>query len=365
VAELIDYLKTVVASGASDLHLVVGKPPLARINGLMTPMQGAPALTAESCESLIYSVMSEAQRARFEEDWEFDGSVSIPGASRFRLNAFRQKNGAGAVFRTIPTKIPTPAEIGLMPAIANLIDLPRGLVLVTGPTGSGKSTTLATLVEQINQKSQKKILTIEDPIEFVYEDKNSVILQREVGSSTKSFAEALRHAMRQDPDVILIGEMRDLETIQLAITAAETGHLCFGTLHTQDAPSTIDRIIDVFPASQQAQIRLQVSTVLQAVVCQQLLPRKGGGRVCAREFLRVTTAVGSLIREGKTHQIYGAMEAGAKHGMIAMDQYLAFLIKNGLVEPDEALSVAHDATTVRSLAGLAAAGAAGAAAPNA
>jgi twitching motility protein PilT len=360
VADLTDYLKAVVASGASDLHLVVGKPPLARINGVMEAMQGAPALGAEECEQLIYSVMTEAQRARFEEDWEFDGSVSIPGASRFRLNAFRQKNGAGAVFRAIPTKIPSPAEIGLMPAIANLIDLPRGLVLVTGPTGSGKSTTLATMIEQINQKSKKKILTIEDPIEFVYEDKNSVILQREVGSSTKSFAEALRHAMRQDPDVILIGEMRDLETIQLAITAAETGHLCFGTLHTQDAPSTIDRIIDVFPASQQAQVRLQVSTVLQAVVCQQLLPRKGGGRVCAREFLRVTTAVGSLIREGKTHQIYSAMEAGAKHGMIGMDQYLAFLIKQGLVEPDEALTVAHDAATVKALAGMTAPAAANA-----
>ncbi|MFI5362980.1 MAG: type IV pilus twitching motility protein PilT [Elusimicrobiota bacterium] len=354
MAELTEFLKAAVAGGASDLHLVVGKPPLARINGLMQPMTGAASLGAEECERLIYSVLNESQRARFEEKWELDGSMSVPGVSRFRLNAFRQKNGAGAVFRAIPTKIPTPAEIGLMPAIQNLIDLPRGLVLVTGPTGSGKSTTLATLIEQINIKSRKKILTVEDPIEFVYEDKNSVVLQREVGTSTQSFADALRHAMRQDPDVILIGEMRDLETIQLAITAAETGHLCFGTLHTQDAPSTIDRIIDVFPASQQAQIRLQVSTVLQGVVCQQLLPRKGGGRVCAREFLRVTTGVGALIRDGKTHQIYAAMEAGAKHGMIGMDQYLAFLIKQGLVEADEALSVAHDASTVRALAGMAA-----------
>jgi twitching motility protein PilT len=357
VAELTEYLQVAAASGGSDLHLVVGKPPLARINGVLQPMQGAPALGADECERLIYSVLTEAQRASFEEHWELDGSVSIPGASRFRLNAFRQKNGAGAVFRAVPTKIPSPQEIGLMPAIANLVDLPRGLVLVTGPTGSGKSTTLASLLEQINQKNRRKILTIEDPIEFVYEDKNSVVLQREVGTSTRSFAAALRRAMRQDPDVIMIGEMRDLETIQLAITAAETGHLCFGTLHTQDAPSTIDRIIDVFPASQQAQVRLQVATVLQAVVCQQLLPRKGGGRVCAREFLRVTTAVGSLIREGKTHQIYAAMEAGAKHGMISMDQYLAFLIKQGLVEPGEAMSVAHDAAMVRSLAGLGAPGA--------
>ncbi|MDE2491712.1 MAG: type IV pilus twitching motility protein PilT [Elusimicrobia bacterium] len=355
MADLSEVLKSVARAGASDLHLVVGKPPMARLAGVMTPLPGLPALTPEECERMTYSVLSDAQKARFEEAWELDGSVTIPGASRFRLNAFRQKNGVGAVFRAIPAKIPTAQEIGLMPAIANLIDLPRGLVLVTGPTGSGKSTTLACLVELINQKHQKTVLTIEDPIEFVYEDKQSVVVQREVGTSTRSFAEALRHAMRQDPDVILIGEMRDLETIQLALTAAETGHLCLGTLHTQDAPSTVDRIIDVFPAAQQAQVRLQVSTVLQAVVCQQLLPRKGGGRVCAREFMRVTAGVGSLIREGKTHQIYAAMEAGAKHGMIAMDQYLAFLIKQGLVEPADACAVAHDPSTVRALSGLSAA----------
>ena len=354
MAELIEVLKAVARSGASDLHLAVGKPPMARLHGKIVPLPGLGAVTAEECERMVYSVLTEVQRARFEERWELDGSVTVPGASRFRLNVFRQKNGLGAVFRAIPAKIPTAAEIGLMPAIANLVDLPRGLVLVTGPTGSGKSTTLACLIESINAKHHAHVLTVEDPIEFVYEDKNSIILQREVGTSTRSFAEALRHSMRQDPDVILIGEMRDLETIQLAITAAETGHLCFGTLHTQDAPSTIDRIIDVFPAGQQAQVRLQVSTVLQAVVCQQLLPRKGGGRVCAREFMRVTTAIGSLIREGKTHQIYSAMEAGSRHGMISMDQYLAFLIKQNLVEPDDAYAVAHDAGTVRQLAGLAA-----------
>ena len=357
MAELIDILKAVAQSGASDLHLAVGKPPMARLHGKIVPLQGAAAVTAEECERMIYSVLSEAQRARFEERWELDGSVALAGSSRFRLNVFRQKNGLGAVFRAIPAKIPTAAEIGLMPAIANLVDLPRGLVLVTGPTGSGKSTTLACLIESINAKHNAHVLTIEDPIEFVYEDKSSIVLQREVGTSTKSFSEALRHSMRQDPDVILIGEMRDLETIQLALTAAETGHLCFGTLHTQDAPSTIDRIIDVFPAGQQAQVRLQVSTVLQAVVCQQLLPRKGGGRVCAREFMRVTSGIGNLIREGKTHQIYAAMEAGSKHGMISMDQYLAFLIKQNLVEPDDAYAVAHDAGTVRQLAGMASAAA--------
>ena len=351
MAELIDVLKATVQHGASDLHLVIGKPPMFRKQGLMEPVPGLPAVTAEDAERMTYSVLTEAQRARFEEKWELDGSVSVAGISRFRVNVFRQKNGIGAVFRVISAKIPGPQDIGLMPSIANLIDLPRGLVLVTGPTGSGKSTTLACLIEQINLKHKKTILTIEDPIEFVYEDKQSVILQREVGTSTKSFAEALRHAMRQDPDVILIGELRDLETIQLAITAAETGHLCFATLHTHDAATTVDRLIDVFPPAQQQQVRVQVSTVLQGVVCQQLLGRKGGGLVAAREFMRITTGIGSLIREGKTHQIYGAVEAGAKHGMITMDQYLAFLIKQNVVELEEAVGLAHDAESVRRLAG--------------
>jgi len=270
------------------------------------------------------------------------------------VNVFMQKNGVAAVMRTISSKIPTPNEIGLMPAMANLVDLPRGLVLVTGPTGSGKTTTLACLIELINQKHHKHVLTVEDPIEFVYEDKNSIILQREVGQQTKSFADALKHSLRQDPDVILIGEMRDLETIQLAITAAETGHLCFGTLHTQDAPSTIDRIIDVFPPHQQQQVRIQVSTVLQAVISQTLIPRKDGkGRVCAREFMRGTTAIGSIIREGKTHLLYSAIESGNKFGMISMDQYLAFLVKQNHVSIEDACAVAHDASTVRQLAGMA------------
>jgi twitching motility protein PilT len=353
VAELIEVLTQTARLGASDLHLVVGKPPMVRRQGAIAPIVGLPELKAEECERMIYSVLSEAQRARFEERWELDGSFAVPGVSRFRMNVFRQKNGLAAVFRTISAKIPTPAEIGLMPSIVNLIDLPRGLVLVTGPTGSGKSTTLACLVELINQKHAKHVLTIEDPIEFVYEDKQSIILQREVGQTTKSFADALRHAMRQDPDVILIGELRDLETIQLAITAAETGHLCFATLHTHDAATTVDRLIDVFPAHQQQQVRVQVSTVLQGVVCQQLLSRKGGGLVAAREFMRVTTGVANLIREGKTHQIYGAIEAGAKHGMITMDQYLAFLLKQGLLEPDEALGAAHDPETLKRLAAAA------------
>jgi twitching motility protein PilT len=351
--ELTEILKAVVSAGASDLHMVVGKPPMMRVQGNVVPVPGMATLDAETVKTLVYSTLYEDQRARFEDKWELDCSVEVSGLARFRVNVFLQKNGVAAVFRTISARIPTPQELGLMPAMTNLIDLPRGLVLVTGPTGSGKSTTLACLIEQINEKHHRTILTIEDPIEFVYKDKNSVIMQREVGQQTKSFSEALKRSLRQDPDVILIGEMRDLETISLAITAAETGHLCFATLHTQDAPSTVDRIIDVFPAHQQQQVRIQLAGVLQAVICQQLLPRKDGqGRVCAREFMRGTTAVGSIIRDGKTHLLYSAIEAGNKTGMISMDQYLAFLLKQNLVSVEEACAVAHDAGTVKQLAGI-------------
>jgi twitching motility protein PilT len=354
MADIVEVLRATAQAGASDLHVVVGKPPMVRLQGRIVPLPGAPVLSADDCKSMVYAVLSDEQRARFEERWELDCSIAVEGIARFRLNAFLQKNGTAAVFRTISAKIPTPAELGLMPAMVNLVDLPRGLVLVTGPTGSGKSTTLACLIELINQKHQKHVLTVEDPIEFVYQDKQSIILQREVGQQTKSFAEALKRSMRQDPDVILIGELRDLETIQLAVTAAETGHLCFATLHTQDAPSTIDRIIDVFPAHQQQQVRVQISSVLQAVVCQTLLQRKDGqGRVCAREFMRMTPAVGSIIRDAKTHLLYSAIESGAKYGMISMDQYLAFLVKQNLVSIEDASSVARDAGTVRQLAGMA------------
>lgn len=351
--DIVQVLTAGAQIGASDVHLVVGKPPMLRVNGKIVPLPGAPALSADECQAMTYSVLSEQQRARFEQHWELDCSVAITGVARFRLNVFLQKRGVASVFRTISAQIPTPEQLGLMPAMTNLIDLPRGLVLVTGETGSGKSTTLASLIELINQRHEAHVLTIEDPIEFVYEDKRSIILQREVGQQTKSFSAALRHAMRQDPDVILIGELRDLETIQLAITAAETGHLCFATLHTKDAPSTVDRIIDVFPPHQQQQVRLQVSNALQAVICQTLICRKDGkGRVCAREFMRMTPAIGSLIREGKTHLIYSAIEAGAKFGMISMDQYLAFLIKQNLVDIEEACSVARDPGQVKQLVGM-------------
>ena len=353
--DIVEVLRATAQLGASDLHMVIGKPPMVRLQGKVIPLPGAAPIKADECQQMVYSVLTDTQRARFEEHLELDCSVALAGIARFRLNVFQQKNGVAAVFRTISSVIPTPAELGLMPAMQNLIDIPRGLVLVTGPTGSGKSTTLACLIEEINKKYQKTVLTIEDPIEFVYEDKNSIILQREVGQQTKSFSEALKRSLRQDPDVILIGEMRDLETIQLAITAAETGHLCFGTLHTQDAPSTVDRIIDVFPAHQQQQVRIQVASVLQAVICQTLIPRKDGkGRVCAREFMRGTAAVGSIIRDGKTHLLYSAIESGNKYGMISMDQYLAFLVKSNLVTLEDAQSVARDKDTVRQLAGVAA-----------
>jgi twitching motility protein PilT len=351
--ELVEMLKVAVQAGASDIHLVIGKPPLMRVSGEIGEIPGFTKINAEESKRLIYSILYEEQRAKFEETWELDCSFAVTGLSRFRVNVLLQKNGVEAVMRVITTKIPTAEQLRLPKSITDLADLPRGLVLVTGPTGSGKSTTLAVLMEMINNKYADNILTIEDPIEFVYESKKAVFRQREVGQNTKSFTAALKSALRQDPDVILIGELRDLETIQLAITAAETGHLCFGTLHTQDAPSTIDRIIDVFPPHQQAQIRLQLAVVLSAVVCQQLVARKDGeGRIAAREIMIMTPAISNMIREGKTHMIYGALDTGAKHGMIPMDKSLAELVRTGMVAPEEALQRANNQETFKQLAGI-------------
>ena len=320
--ELVDVLSAAVAKGASDVHLVIGKPPMMRIHGEMVPLEGTPALDADETRRMIYSILYEDQRAQFEKDWELDCSFAVPKVSRFRVNVFQQRRGPAAVMRVISGHIPTPQEIGLMPSVVNLTKESRGLVLVTGPTGSGKTTTLASLIETINLGQRKTIVTVEDPIEFAYEDKNSVILQREVGQQTKSFSEALRRSLRQDPDVILVGEMRDLETIQL---------------------------------HQQQQVRIQVSTVLKAVISQILLPRPDGhGRVCAREVMTMTPAVGSLIRDGKTHMLYGAIEAGAKFGMISMDQYLAFLVKQNAVKVDDALSKARDPQNLRMLLSMSA-----------
>jgi twitching motility protein PilT len=351
--ELVEILKTAVQSGASDIHLVIGKPPMMRLNGEIAEIPGFPVINAEESKRLIYSILYEEQRAKFEEHWELDCSFAVSGLSRFRVNVLVQKNGVEAVMRVISSKIPTPEQLRLSPTVVGFSDLPRGLVLVTGPTGSGKSTTLAAIMELINQKLTGHILTVEDPIEFVYESKKSIYRQREVGQNTKSFSAALKSALRQDPDVILVGELRDLETIQLAVTAAETGHLCFGTLHTQDCPSTIDRIIDVFPPHQQAQIRVQLATTLQGVVSQILIPRKDGeGRIAAREVMVNTPAISNLIREGKTHMIYGAIDTGAKHGMVPMDKALADLVRQDLIATEEALMRAHSVDGFKILAGI-------------
>lgn len=340
--EMIDILRASAERQASDIHILVGRPPMIRIRGAIELLPGFPELSSEDTKRLIYSILYGDQVARFEEKLELDSSYNIPGLSRFRVNVLLQKNGVEAVLRLIPSKVPTPKDLGLSEAIIGLTKLARGLILVTGPTGCGKSTTLACLIDLINQTRREHILTVEDPIEFAYEMKNCVIRQREVGSHTHSFLDALKHALRQDPDVILVGEMRDLETISLAISAAETGHLVFGTLHTQDAPQTVDRMIDVFPPHQQQQIRVQLSNTLKGVVCQQLLPRAGGkGRVAAREVMLVTTAIANLIREGKTHQIYSAIETGAKFGMCTLDSSLAELVKMRAISMEDALSKAN------------------------
>ena len=346
--ELNELLKSAVGLGASDVHLVPGSPPLVRVRGEVAPLPGAGALDGEGVRGLVYAALPEEQRARFEKNQELDCSFALEGVSRFRMNVFVQKDGVAAALRVIPARIPTPAEIGLTPAMAALADLPHGLVLVTGPTGSGKSTTLASLVQQINASSRRHILTVEDPIEYSYRNDKSVVQQREVGQHTASFSEALRRSLRQDPDVILVGELRDLETISLAITAAETGHLCFATLHTQDCAQTVDRMIDVFSPHQQQQIRVQLSMALKGVIAQVLIPKRDGtGRVAAREFMTVTTAIASVIRDGKTHMIYSAIETGAKFGMFSMDQQLALLVRQGAITMEAAVSKARDPEMMR------------------
>jgi twitching motility protein PilT len=337
--DLTDILKRAVSMGASDIHLSKGCPPLARVDGELMEVPGFSVLRPEIARSLIFALLYENQRAKFEDELELDCTVTVPGLSRFRTNVLAQQGSVEAVLRVIPSKIPKPETLGLGPATMELADLPRGLVLVTGPTGCGKSTTLACLVDRINTRSAKHVITIEDPIEYAYTRKRALIRQREVGGDTKSFREALRRAMRQDPDVILVGEMRDLETISLALTAAETGHLCLATLHTTDSAQTVDRIIDVFPPEQQQQVRVQLGASLKGVVSQILLPRKRStGRIAARELMLVTPAISNVIREGKTHMIPNMIVTGAKHGMYSMDASLKELMKRGLVEAAEAVS---------------------------
>ena len=327
-----DLLREAADKGASDLHLSAGEPPLLRVHGDLVRIEHPP-VTPEQVTELVNSIMSDTQRATFEAEHEVDFACELEGKGRFRVNVFVHSRGPGAVLRTIPTQIPALDTLHMPPVLKELCTRERGLVLVTGPTGSGKSTTLAAMVDVINQTWDAHILTIEDPIEFVHPPKRCLVNQREVGPHTNSFSNALRSALREDPDVILIGEMRDLETISLALTAAETGHLVFGTLHTSSAPKTIDRIIDVFPAGQQGQIRTMLSESLEAVVAQTLLKKKGGGRVAACEVLIGTPAVRNLIREGKLHQITSMMQTGQRLGMQTLDMGLADLVKRGLIEP--------------------------------
>lgn len=327
-----DLLHELVKRGGSDLHLSVGTHPAARIDGNLVPLAEYPKMTGSEIRRMLYAVLTQRQRERFEEDLELDLSHAVPGLGRFRVNLFFQRDSMGAVMRAIPFEVTPFEKLGLPDSVLKFADLPRGLVLVTGPTGSGKSTSLASMIHYINMSRPVHIMTIEDPIEFLHHHGRAIVNQREIGEDTHSFAKALRHVLRQDPDVILVGEMRDLETIGTAITAAETGHLVFGTLHTQDAPQSIDRIIDVFPAGQQTQIRVQLATALQGIVTQQLLPKsEGRGRAVASEVLVATPAVRNLIREGKTHQIYSAMQAGGQYGMQTMDMSLAGLVRRGIV----------------------------------
>jgi twitching motility protein PilT len=353
IMEMLEILQIAVQKKASDVHIVPLRKPMLRISGSLVPIEEYPVLSPDDTKNLIYSILYDEQKQKFEENWELDCSFDVPNLSRFRVNVLIQKNGIGAVLRLISSSIPTPESLGLPPAVVNLADMPRGLILVTGPTGSGKSSTLACLVDIINTKRDDHILTIEDPIEFVYGIKNCVVTQREIGMHSKKFESALKTSLRQDPDVILIGEMRDLETIQAAITLAETGHMVFGTLHTTDAPQTIDRIVDVFPPYQQTQVRMQLSVSLQAVVCQQLLPRKDGqGRVAAREIMIITSAIANLIREGKTHQIYSALETGAKVGMVSMDKSIVELIRKNVITQEVGIMKANNPNSIKILLGL-------------
>ncbi|MEM9037711.1 MAG: PilT/PilU family type 4a pilus ATPase [Actinomycetota bacterium] len=347
-----ELLVEMVEKGGSDLHLTAGMPPAIRLNGEMTRLEQHPPLNGSEIRRLVYEVLTQKQRERFEEHLELDTSHSIPDKGRFRVNVFVQRNSVGAVMRAIPSEIVPFSTLNLPESVKQFAEVPRGLVLVTGPTGSGKSTTLASLLDVINESQTRHIMTVEDPIEFVHRHKRCVVNQREVGEDTHSFEKALKHVLRQDPDVILLGEMRDLETISTALTAAETGHLVFATLHTQDAPQSIDRMIDVFPPEQQQQVRVQLAVTLQGVVTQTLLKtRDGRGRVAACEILVAIPAVRNLIREGKAHQIYSTMQAGAKYGMQTMDQSLADLVKAGRIELDAAIEKCADEQNLRTLIG--------------
>lgn len=346
-----EALRHVAQVQASDLHLAVGSPPIIRVDGQLMPLPGDYAkFTPSEMEQVLLPILSADQRERLEQDLELDLAYSAIGVGRFRVNMYWQRNSLGAAFRFIDNKIRTLDQLGMPPQVREFAYLPRGLVLVTGPTGSGKSTTLASLIDVVNSDLAVHVMTVEDPIEFLHKHKKSIVNQREVGTDTHTFASALKHVLRQDPDVILVGELRDLESISVALTAAETGHLVFATLHTVDAAQSIDRIIDVFPPHQQGQIRTQLSGSLQGVVSQTLLKKIGGGRVVATEVLTMTPAIAHLVREGKTHQIYSALQSGAEHGMHTIDQSLAELVRQGKVTYEHAREKASDLKSFESLA---------------
>jgi len=339
-----DLLKATLEARGSDLHLSIGSPPQIRVDGDLRALEGAAVLTPDVTKALSYSVLTDAQKKKFEETWELDMAFGLRGVGRFRCNVFNQRGAVGAVFRLIPEKIRALEDLGLPAVLSELADRPRGLVLVTGPTGSGKSTTLAAMIDRVNASKPVHILTIEDPIEYLHQHKRALVNQRELHADTQSFTLALRAALREDPDVVLVGEMRDLETMEAALKLAETGHLTMATLHTNSAAQTINRIIDAFPAHQQAQIRTQLSLVLEGIVCQALLPKASGeGRVAALEILVATPGIRNLIRDDKVHQIYGTMQAGQERfGMQTMNQSLARLVEKRLVSKEVALNVSSN-----------------------
>jgi twitching motility protein PilT len=333
--DITELLGFSVKQGASDLHLTAGMPPLIRVDGDMRKIN-IPSMDHKEVHGLIYEIMTDKQRKDYEQFMETDFSFEVPGLARFRVNAFNQNRGAAAVFRTIPSKVLSMEQLGMGQVFRDVSDLARGLVVVTGPTGSGKSTTLAAMMDYVNNSRYEHILTIEDPIEFVHESKKCLVNQREVHRDTLGFAEALRSALREDPDIILVGELRDLETIRLALTAAETGHLVFGTLHTTSAAKTIDRVIDVFPAAEKSMVRSMLSESLQAVISQALLKKNGGGRVAAHEIMIGTPAIRNLIREDKVAQMYSAIQTGSQYGMKTLDQCLKELVQKGVITREAA-----------------------------
>jgi twitching motility protein PilT len=337
--DITELLAFSAKNGASDLHLSAGLPPMIRVDGEIRRIN-LPAMEHKEVHRLVYDIMNDKQRRDYEEFLETDFSFEVPGIARFRVNAFTQNRGAGAVFRTIPSKVLTMDDLGMGQVFKDICEFPRGIVLVTGPTGSGKSTTLAAMIDYINERRFDHILTIEDPIEFVHQSKKCLVNQREVHRDTHGFNEALRSALREDPDIILVGELRDLETIRLALTAAETGHLVFGTLHTTSAAKTIDRVIDVFPAEEKSMVRSMLSESLQAVISQTLLKKTAGGRIAAHEIMIGIPAIRNLIRENKVAQMYSAIQTGAGYGMTTLDQTLKGLVSKGLISPQVAKTMA-------------------------